>query len=214
MACIGITASMYRAQSSNNGVHKRQSLSSSSTTHQAIPLPLNQKPDQAEEEIKHNEHSVGKFVDERWKNGTWDLNMFVKRGKMDWDSVIVAEARRRRFLQIYPEAASNEEPVLFRSSIVPWWAWITHSHLPQAELLNGRAAMVGFFTAYFVDGLTRLDVVGQTGNFICKVGLFASVIGVLLFRRSQDFGNLQKLADEATLYDRQWQASWQDPDSS
>lgn len=90
MACIGITASMYRAQSSNNGVHKRQSLSSSSTTHQAIPLPLNQKPDQAEEEIKHNEHSVGKFVDERWKNGTWDLNMFVKRGKMDWDSVIVA----------------------------------------------------------------------------------------------------------------------------
>lgn len=78
----------------------------------------------------------------------------------------------------------------------------------------GRAAMVGFFTAYFVDGLTRLDVVGQTGNFICKVGLFASVIGVLLFRRSQDFGNLQKLADEATLYDRQWQASWQDPDSS
>ncbi|KAJ8552862.1 hypothetical protein K7X08_020255 [Anisodus acutangulus] len=35
-----------------------------------------------------------RFSDERWKNGTWDLNMFVKNGKMDWDSVIVAEAKR------------------------------------------------------------------------------------------------------------------------
>ncbi|XP_077235150.1 uncharacterized protein LOC143877161 isoform X3 [Tasmannia lanceolata] len=61
-----------------------------------------------------------RFKDERWKNGTWDLNLFVKDGKMDWDSVIVAEARRRKFLQMYPEPATNEAQVLFRSSIIPW----------------------------------------------------------------------------------------------
>lgn len=125
-----------------------------------------------------------------------------------------AEARRRRFLELHPEAATNQEPVLFRSSVIPWWAWISHSHLPEAELLNGRAAMVGFFMAYFVDALTRLDVVGQTGNFICKAGLLATVLGILLFRKRQDFGNLQNLAEEATFYDRQWQASGQDQDSA
>lgn len=25
-----------------------------------------------------------------WRNGTWDLNMLVKEGKMDWDRLIVA----------------------------------------------------------------------------------------------------------------------------
>lgn len=70
---------------------------------------------------------------------------------------------------------------------------------------SGRAAMVGFFMAYFVDALTRIDMVGQTGNFICKAGILATVLGILLFRKRQDFGNLRKLADEATFYDRQWQ---------
>lgn len=69
--------------------------------------------------------------------------------------------------------------------------------------------MVGFFTAYLVDALTGLDVVGQTGNVIFKAGLFVTVIGVMLFRRTQDFENLRRLADEATFYDKQWQASWQ-----
>lgn len=149
-----------------------------------------------------------------------------------------AEARRRRFLELFRESATNQEPVLFRSSIIPWWAWIWRSHLPEAELLNGqklllgtpccppiinevlfeladlyhlagRAAMVGFFMAYFVDALTGLDVVGQAGNFVCKAGLFLTVIGVMLLRKSQDFGTLRKLADEATFYDRQWEASWE-----
>lgn len=40
------------------------------------------------------ESQVLRFSDERWKNGTWDLNMFVKNGKMDWDSVIVAGKQR------------------------------------------------------------------------------------------------------------------------
>ncbi|XP_031392353.1 light-harvesting complex-like protein 3 isotype 1, chloroplastic [Punica granatum] len=170
-----------------------------------------------------------KFEDERWKKGTWDLNMFVENGRVDWDGIIVAakrlweallvsctiwschvvEARRRRFLELFPEAATNQEPVLFRSSIIPWWAWIRRSHLPEAELINGRAAMIGFFMAYLVDALTGLDVVGQTGNFVCKAGLLVTVIGVVLFRRRRDLETLSKLAEEATYYDKQWQASWE-----
>ncbi|KAD5961468.1 hypothetical protein E3N88_12941 [Mikania micrantha] len=155
-----------------------------------------------------------RFVDGRWKQGNWDLNMFVKSGKMDWDALIVAEARRRKLLELFPEEATNQEPVLFRSSIIPWWAWITHSHLPEAELLNGRAAMSGFFMAYLVDVLTGLDVVGQSGNFTCKIGLFMAVIGVVVFRQKESLKNLKNLAEEATFYDKQWQASWQDQDSA
>lgn len=70
--------------------------------------------------------------------------------------------------------------------------------------------MVGFFMAYVVDALTGVGVVGQTGNFICKAGLLVTVIGIILFRRTEDIDNLKKLADEATFYDKQWQASWQE----
>ncbi|KAI3845082.1 hypothetical protein MKX03_021570 [Papaver bracteatum] len=160
-----------------------------------------------------NESTAPRFHDERWKKGTWDLNCFVKNGKMDWDGVILAEARRRKFLEMYPETATNEEPVVFVSSIIPWWAWIMRSHLPEAELLNGRAAMVGFFMAYTVDVLTGLDMVGQAGNFFCKTGLFITLISIMAFRKREDFGNLQKLADEATFYDKQWRASWEGQNS-
>ena len=81
-------------------------------------------------------------------------------------------------------------------------------------LLVGRAAMVGFFMAYLVDALTGLDVVGQTGNFICKARLFVTVVSVILLRRTKDFENLKNLANEATFYDKQWQASWQDQNTS
>ena len=36
------------------------------------------------------ENSVEKFSDERWKKGTWDLNMFTKDSKIDWDGIILA----------------------------------------------------------------------------------------------------------------------------
>ena len=74
--------------------------------------------------------------------------------------------------------------------------------------------MVGFFMAYVVDALTGLDVVGQTGSFICKAGVFVTVLGVILFKRTQNFYNLKKLAEEATLYDMQWQSSWQDQNAA
>ncbi|KAK6926244.1 hypothetical protein RJ641_007963 [Dillenia turbinata] len=123
--------------------------------------------------------------------------MFVKDGKTDWDCVIDAEARRRKILEPHPEESTNEEPVLFRSSIIPWWTWLKRSYLPEVELLNGRAAMVGFFMAYVVDASTGLDLVGRTGNLVCKAGLF-------------DLNDLKKVDNEATSYDKQWQATWLD----
>ncbi|XP_023551912.1 light-harvesting complex-like protein 3 isotype 1, chloroplastic [Cucurbita pepo subsp. pepo] len=233
MASIAISASFPRSCTSNHVSKNQQHARQARPTHSSMtknPTPeLIRTPDvgdrdafdapkrhgnvasatdKLEEDTDDLNHGKT-FTDERWKNGTWDLNMFVKNGKMDWEGVIVAEAKRRKFLELYPETATNHEPVLFRSSIIPWWAWLTRSYLPQAELLNGRAAMIGFFMAYLVDALTGIGIVGQSGNFISKSALFVTVIGVLLFRQTQDIEGLRKLAEEATFYDKQWQASWQ-----
>ncbi|GAB4834642.1 hypothetical protein Ancab_032905 [Ancistrocladus abbreviatus] len=155
------------------------------------------------------EKVVKKFQDPRWVNGTWDLTQFEKDGKTDWDAVIDAEARRRKWLENNPESSSNDDPVVFDTSIVPWWAWIKKFHLPEAELLNGRAAMIGFFVAYLVDSLTGLGVVDQMSNLFCKTLLFVAVVGVLLIRKNEDIETLKKLLEETTFYDRQWQATWQ-----
>ncbi|KAD5961519.1 hypothetical protein E3N88_12992 [Mikania micrantha] len=226
MVSIVINAAMYRACGSPHLATKEPSqlgiTRSLGTKQDSTFVGLNIKGQSGlithdKKEVENDDlkaTSSVRFIDERWKQGNWDLNMFVKSGKMDWDAMIVAEARRRKFLEIYPEEATNQEPVLFRSSIIPWWAWITHSHLPEAELLNGRAAMIGFFMAYLVDVLTGLDVVGQSGNFICKIGLFMAVIGIVIFRQKESLKNLKNLVEEATFYDKQWQASWQDQDSA
>ncbi|KAF8677162.1 hypothetical protein HU200_046634 [Digitaria exilis] len=153
---------------------------------------------------------VPAFRDARWVNGTWDLSKFDKGGAVDWDAVIDAEARRRKWLEDYPEATNTEEAVVFDTSIIPWWAWMKRFHLPEAEKLNGRAAMVGFFMAYFVDSLTGVGLVDQMGNFFCKTLLFVAVAGVLLVRKNEDLHNLKKIIDETTFYDKQWQATWQD----
>ncbi|XP_062218048.1 light-harvesting complex-like protein 3 isotype 2, chloroplastic [Phragmites australis] len=153
---------------------------------------------------------VPRFRDARWLNGTWDLKQFEKGGAVDWDAVIDAEARRRKWLEDYPEATDTDEAVVFDTSIIPWWAWMKRFHLPEAEKLNGRAAMVGFFMAYFVDSLTGMGLVDQTGNFFCKTLLFVAVAGVLLIRKNEDLESLKKIIDETTFYDKQWQATWQE----
>ncbi|XP_071686577.1 light-harvesting complex-like protein 3 isotype 2, chloroplastic [Rutidosis leptorrhynchoides] len=151
-----------------------------------------------------------KYEDPKWVSGTWDLKQFQKGGATDWDAVIDAEVKRRKFLEDNPESSNNDFPVVFDTSIIPWWAWMKRFHLPEAELLNGRAAMVGFFMAYFVDSLTGVGLVDQMGNFFCKTLLFVAVAGVLLIRKNEDVDNLKKLLDETTFYDKQWQATWQD----
>ncbi|KAI9088998.1 hypothetical protein K1719_029277 [Acacia pycnantha] len=157
---------------------------------------------------------VSNFGDPRWVGGTWDLKQFQKNGETDWDAVIDAEVRRRKWLQDNPESSSNESPVVFDTSLIPWWAWMKRFHLPEAELLNGRAAMIGFFMAYLVDGLTGVGLVDQMSNFFCKTLLFIAVAGVLLIRKNEDLDNLKKLLEETTFYDKQWQATWQDENSS
>ena len=151
-----------------------------------------------------------KFEDPKWVSGTWDLKQFQNGGATDWDAVINAEVKRRKWLEDNPESSNNDFPVVFDTSVIPWWAWMKRFHLPEAELLNGRAAMVGFFMAYFVDSLTGVGLVDQMGNFFCKTLLFVAVAGVLLIRKNEDFDNLKKLLDETTFYDKQWQATWQD----
>ncbi|KAG0474806.1 hypothetical protein HPP92_014492 [Vanilla planifolia] len=154
--------------------------------------------------------SAAVFEDPRWVGGTWDLTQFQAGGKTNWDAVIDAEARRRKWLEDQPEASSIDQPVNFDSSIIPWWAWIKRYHLPEAEILNGRAAMIGFFMAYFVDSLTGIGLVDQMGNFFCKTLLFVSVVGVMLVRENKDIEKLKKLIEEATFYDKQWQATWKE----
>ncbi|EYU31720.1 hypothetical protein MIMGU_mgv1a012232mg [Erythranthe guttata] len=154
--------------------------------------------------------TVNSFKDARWVGGTWDLKQFGKDGQTNWDAVIDAEVKRRKWMQDNPQSSSNEEPVIFDTSIVPWWSWVKRFHLPEAELLNGRAAMVGFFMAYFVDSLTGVGLVDQMGNFFCKTLLFVAVGGVLLIRKNEDIEKVKKLLEETTFYDKQWQATWKE----
>lgn len=74
--------------------------------------------------------------------------------------------------------------------------------------------MIGFFMAYLVDGLMGLGLVDQMGNFLCKTLLFIAVVWVLLIRENEDIEELKKILDETTIYDKQWQATWQDDTSS
>lgn len=149
-----------------------------------------------------------KFSDPRWKNGTWDLDAFTEEGKVNWDIVIDAEVVRRKWLEDNPESSTNDDPVLFDSSQIPWWAWVRRFHLPEAEKLNGRAAMVGYGLGYIVDAATGTGLVDQQSSFLGKFLIFFVVSGILLIRRNEDIVNLKNLVDEWTFYDKQWQATW------
>ncbi|CAH8384255.1 unnamed protein product [Eruca vesicaria subsp. sativa] len=211
--------SLLSRASSENGTSTPDSAAVSATTVE-IPKPVEDVPVKPPVESSSDETDLPtttteiKFQDAKWVDGTWDLKQFEKQGKTDWDSVIVAEAKRRKWLEDNPETTTNDEPVLFDTSIIPWWAWMKRYHLPEAELLNGRAAMIGFFMAYFVDSLTGVGLVDQMGNFFCKTLLFVAVAGVLFIRKNEDLDKLKGLIEETTLYDKQWQAAWKEPESS
>ncbi|CAA6667014.1 unnamed protein product [Spirodela intermedia] len=192
--------SLFVARSADNGTGTTGSVA-------RAPVAVEEKPQENKEAavLESNgataktEVPPPKFLDPRWARGTWDLEQFRKDGTVDWDAVIDAEARRRKWLEDHPGDSSVDGGVVFDTAIIPWWAWVKRFHLPEAELLNGRAAMVGFFMAYFVDSLTGVGLVDQMNNFFCKTLLF-----------NEDVENLKKLVDESTFYDKQWQATWQD----
>lgn len=154
----------------------------------------------------------GKFRDFRWSNGRWDLNNAAFKGKdgeTDWDLVIDAEMARRKLLEDSPIPSTNEEPVLFDTSEIPWWAWVRRFHLPEAEKLNGRAAMLGYVLAIFVDKLSGAGLIDQQESFFGKLALHICVFGVLLIRNVGDIEKFKNLIDEATFYDKQWSATWE-----
>lgn len=154
----------------------------------------------------------GKFRDFRWKGGRWDLSSAAFKnaaGETDWDLVIDAEMARRKLLEDNPIPSTNEEPVLFDTAEIPWWAWVRRFHLPEAEKLNGRAAMLGYVLAIFVDKLSGAGLIDQQESFLGKIALHICVFGVLLFRTTSDVEKYKNLLDEATFYDSQWQATWE-----
>lgn len=50
------------------------------------------------------------------------------------------EVIRRQWLEQNPQSSSNDEPVVFETSTIPWWAWVRRFHLPEAEKLNGMCS--------------------------------------------------------------------------
>lgn len=119
MASMAITSSLHMASSTHHVTKKQQPRSGTARSlgskqvanvvtldvegkkgfntaeHHVKSASYNEKSNKAKDEMEHgSDTDTGpcgpKFVDERWKNGTWDLNMFVHDGKIDWDGVIVA----------------------------------------------------------------------------------------------------------------------------
>ena len=151
------------------------------------------------------------WSDPRWKNGTWDLTQFkLASGETDWDAVIDAEVVHRKALEDCP--AVYDEDGLFDTSIVPWWVWVKRFHLPEAEKINGRAAMVGYAFAYVIDAAGGAGLVDLHQSFLGKTAIFLTVAFCLTVRRLEDMETLSVLADEATFYDKQWAASWEGKD--
>lgn len=82
----------------------------------------------------------------------------------------------------------------------------------QAEKINGRAAMVGYFLAYFVDSWTGAGLYDQQNSFLGKLALHLVVFAILIFRSTDSLNSIKTLLDEATFYDKQWGAQWQNQD--
>jgi len=153
--------------------------------------------------------SATTFNDPRWVEGCWDFAQFKGAdGETDWNSVVDAEVRRRKILEDYPVAGDVDFPVTFDLSMIPAKVWITRFHLPEAELINGRASMIGFFAAWMVDAVFHVGIADQMGSPLGKILLVATLLGCLFVRRNEDYDGLKGLADEATFYDRQWNATW------
>lgn len=151
----------------------------------------------------------GKFVDDRWVGGRWDLKRFAQAdGETNWDAVIDAEMARRKMLEDSPIPCTNEDPVNFDTAEIPWWAWVRRFHLPEAEKLNGRAAMLGYVLAGVVDLASGAGLVEQQESFLGKLALHLCVFAVLLVRSTADLDKYKNLIDEATFYDKQWSAAW------
>jgi len=138
-------------------------------------------------------------------------------GTMDWDAVIEAELVRRRKCYEEPPESLNvrvdgtfydvDDPLLDLIDEVPWKYWVMRFHMPEAEQVNGRAAMIGFAASYLCDAIFHVGPVAQCDSFFGKLFMFATFAGVALLRRTEDVDKFKQLYEEATFYDSQWQAT-------
>ncbi|GAB5370828.1 hypothetical protein AAMO2058_001526800 [Amorphochlora amoebiformis] len=124
----------------------------------------------------------GKFDDYRWKEGTWNIEEFQKEGKTNWDAIIDAEIARRKLVIDNALPTSASEDVVFNAAEIPWWAWVKRFHLPEAEKLNGRAAMIGYITALWVDQLTKIGIADQHNSLWGRLTVAATVVGIFYYR--------------------------------
>jgi len=148
------------------------------------------------------------WSDARWVNGTWDLSQFKKAdGETDWDAVVDAEVIHRKALEDNPAVYDHDG--VFDTSIIPWHVWVRRFHLPEAEKVNGRAAMVGYGAAYLIDLAGGAGLVDLHDSFLGKTAIFATVCFCVFVRRLEDIDTFKVLTDEATFYDKQWQESWE-----
>jgi hypothetical protein len=38
--------------------------------------------------------------------------------------IIISVAKMRKWLEGNPESSSNDDPIVFDTSMIPWWAWM------------------------------------------------------------------------------------------
>ena len=68
--------------------------------------------------------------------------------------------------------------------------------------------MVGYLLAGIVDLISGAGLVDQQESFLGKLALHICVFGILFVRSTADLDKYKGLIDEATFYDKQWQATW------
>jgi hypothetical protein len=62
--------------------------------------------------------------------------------------VIDAEMARRKLLEESPIPSTNEEPVLFDTSEIPWWAWVRRFHLPEVRHRGHASGNLGVLCGF------------------------------------------------------------------
>lgn len=68
--------------------------------------------------------------------------------------------------------------------------------------------MMGYVLALFVDSLSGAGLIEQQESFLGKLALHVCVFAILLVRTTTDLDKYKGLIDEATFYDKQWNATW------
>lgn len=68
--------------------------------------------------------------------------------------------------------------------------------------------MVGYLLAGVVDLASGAGLVEQQESFLGKLMLHVCVLAILLVRNTSDLEKYKNLIDEATNYDKQWSATW------